>query len=195
MKSLERPQINRGASAVSDQENGRRERLNQMLASLQSQQIQLMRAFRDRDNGVPGDEIDDAAREDDFELTSSLADIAAARRSAIEDALQRVEQGGYGLCEDCGEEIAPARLHAVPTAVLCVDCQSAREAKSKRIPIDRDRPFLWVNAEGSAPPSSEVDPDAAQPGNGLAGGESSVRRRRGRPAGATARTLTGTKRA
>src|SRR5271155_493695 len=195
MKSHERPQINRGASAVSDQENGRRERLNQMLASLQSQQIQLMRAFRDRDSGVPGDEIDDAAREDDFELSTSLADIAAARRWAIEDALQRVEQGGYGLCEDCGEEIAPARLHAVPTAVLCVDCQGAREAKSKRIPVDRDRPFLWVNAEGSAPPSSEVDPDAAQPGNGLAGGESSMHRRRGRPAGTTARTLTGTKRA
>jgi DnaK suppressor protein len=194
MKSHERPQINRGASAVSDQENGRRERLNQMLASLQSQQIQLMRAFRDRDSAVPGDEIDDAAREDDFELSTSLADIAAARRSAIEDALQRVEQGGYGLCEDCGEEIAPARLHAIPTAVLCVDCQSAREAKSKTIQVDRDRPFLWVTAEGSVSPSSEVDPDSAQPENGLAGGESTMRRRRGRPAGTT-RTLTGTKRA
>ena len=81
MKSHGRPQINRGASAVSDQENGRRERLNQMLASLQNQQIQLMKAFRDRESGVPGDEIDDAAREDDFEISTSLADIAAARRS------------------------------------------------------------------------------------------------------------------
>ncbi len=195
MKSHERPQINRGASAVSEQENGRRERLNQMLASLQSQQIQLMKAFRDRESGVPGDEIDDAAREDDFEISTSLADIAAARRCAIEDALQRVEQGGYGLCEDCGEEIAPARLHAMPTAVLCVDCQGAREMKSKRIPVDRDLPFLWVTAERSPPPSSEVDPDAAQPGNGLGAGESSRRRGRGRPAGTTTRTLTGTKRA
>ena len=192
MKSHETPQTNRGPSAVSDQESGRRERLKQMLASLQSQQVQRMRALRDRDTGVPGDEVDDAAREDDFDLTTSLADIAAARRSAIEEALQRVEQGGYGLCEDCGEEIAPARLHAMPTAVLCVDCQSAREAKSKKVQVDR--PFLWVTAEGSAPPSSEADPDAAQPGNGIAGGDSGAARRRGRPAGTT-RTLTGTKRA
>jgi DnaK suppressor protein len=194
VKSEERPQISRGAAPVSDKENGRRQRLNEMLASLQSQQIQLMRAFRDRDSRVPGDEIDDAAREDDFELSTSLADIAAARRSAIEDALQRVEQGGYGLCEDCGEEIAPARLHAIPTAVLCVDCQSAREAQSKRIQVHRDRPFLWVTADSSVVPSDEVDPDPAQTGNGLAGGESIMRRRRGRPPGTT-RTLTGTKRA
>jgi DnaK suppressor protein len=192
MKSHETPQINRGPSAAPDQERGRQERLKQMLANLQNQQLQRMRAFRDRDTEVPGDEVDEAAREDDFEISTSLADIAAARRSAIENALQRVEQGGYGLCEDCGEEIAPARLHAMPTAVLCVDCQSAREAKSKKIQVDR--PFLWVTAEGSAPPSAEVDPDAAQPGNGLVG-ESGALRRRGRPAGTTTRTLTGTKRA
>jgi len=190
MKSHETPSTNRGPSATSEQESGRRERLREMLATLQSQQLQRMRKFRDRDNEVPGDEIDDAAREDDFELSTSLADIAAARRAAIEDALQRVEHGGYGLCEECGEEIAPARLHAIPTAVLCVDCQQAREARSKR--IRPEGPVLWETAENPAPPSSEIDSDGGQ-------GESrpmtdSGPRRRGRPAGTT-RTLTGTKRA
>lgn len=192
MKSHEQPQINRGASALSDQQTGRQERLKQMLASLQNQQLQRMRALRDRDSAVPGDEVDDAVREDDFELSTSLADIAAARRSAIEDALRRVEQGAYGFCEECGEEIAPARLHAIPTAVLCVDCQGAHEAKSKRVQIEQ--PFLWVNRENPSSPSSENDLEGGQSGSGVVGGESGERRRRGRPAGTT-RALTGTKRA
>ncbi|MGO9059356.1 MAG: TraR/DksA family transcriptional regulator [Candidatus Binataceae bacterium] len=188
MKSHETPPTNRGPSATSEQQSGRRERLREMLATLQSQQLQRMRAFRDRDQGVPGDEVDDAAREDDFELSTSLADIAAARRAAIEEALQRVEHGEYGLCEECGEEIAPARLHAIPTAVLCVDCQQAREARSKK--IRSEGPFLWVTSENPAPPSSEMDTDGGQAENRPM--TDSGPRRRGRPAG-TARTLTGTK--
>lgn len=45
--------------------------------------------------------------------------------SAIEAALERIEQGTYGRCEVCGGEIEPARLDARPAAVRCVRCAAS----------------------------------------------------------------------
>ena len=53
---------------------------------------------------------------------------AAALQRSIELALQRIDDGSYGACLECGEAIAEARLQAQPWAGLCIDCQSAREA-------------------------------------------------------------------
>jgi DnaK suppressor protein len=47
----------------------------------------------------------------------------------INQALRRIEKGIYGVCKDCGEEIQPARLEIIPTAVLCVDCQRIQDNK------------------------------------------------------------------
>ena len=53
---------------------------------------------------------------------------AAALLRNVELALQRIDDGSYGACLECGEAIAEARLQAQPWAGLCIDCQSAREA-------------------------------------------------------------------
>ena len=45
----------------------------------------------------------------------------------IEAALRRIEEDDYGICQECGEDIATARLEADPTALLCIECASARE--------------------------------------------------------------------
>ena len=45
----------------------------------------------------------------------------------VTDALARFEQGTYGSCESCGEEIDPARLQALPYATLCMRCQQTTE--------------------------------------------------------------------
>jgi DnaK suppressor protein len=50
----------------------------------------------------------------------------------IDDALVRLEQGDYGNCFECGEEIAEKRLRALPFAVRCKDCEEAREAAEQR---------------------------------------------------------------
>ncbi|HZY60050.1 MAG TPA: TraR/DksA family transcriptional regulator, partial [Candidatus Binataceae bacterium] len=121
MESREKSLANRQLSELSENQNGQRRQLEQMLASLQDRQVQGMRALRDRDSVATGDEGDNAVSEDNLDLSTSLVDIATARRAAVEDALQRVEHGNYGVCEDCGDEIPAARLLAVPTAVLCVD--------------------------------------------------------------------------
>ena len=46
----------------------------------------------------------------------------------IEAALRRIEHGEYGYCQECGEEIAAARLQIDPTVLLCIACAEAREA-------------------------------------------------------------------
>ena len=49
----------------------------------------------------------------------------------IEVALDRLEAGEYGECEECGEEIGAARLKALPTATLCIDCAKEIEKRNK----------------------------------------------------------------
>ncbi len=50
----------------------------------------------------------------------------------ITEALQRIANGTYGRCQECDEPIPPARLKAIPTATLCVRCQSAAERRAPR---------------------------------------------------------------
>jgi DnaK suppressor protein len=50
----------------------------------------------------------------------------------IEEALARLEEGTYGNCFECGDEIAQPRLRALPFAVRCKDCEEARETAEQR---------------------------------------------------------------
>ena len=63
------------------------------------------------------------------EFTISLMQTEEGTLSAIESALERVEEGIYGLCEDCGVSIPKTRLNAIPYAALCVKCASAQERR------------------------------------------------------------------
>jgi DnaK suppressor protein len=64
-----------------------------------------------------------------FEQTKDLALRQNMERllGQVEDALERFEVGTYGLCEQCGKEIDPARLKALPYVTLCLSCQQRRE--------------------------------------------------------------------
>jgi DnaK suppressor protein len=61
------------------------------------------------------------------DLAIALEERESAELVAIDDALKRVADGSYGLCADCGIDIATARLHANPTALRCVACQGKAE--------------------------------------------------------------------
>ncbi len=50
----------------------------------------------------------------------------------IDDALKRLEEGSYGVCQQCNQPIAMSRLKAVPYASMCINCQRAKEQKNKR---------------------------------------------------------------
>jgi RNA polymerase-binding protein DksA len=50
----------------------------------------------------------------------------------IDDALKRLDEGSFGICQQCSQPISMSRLKAVPYASLCIACQRVKEQKSKR---------------------------------------------------------------
>jgi RNA polymerase-binding protein DksA len=60
---------------------------------------------------------------------AALLEQAREHLAAIDEALRRLDEGGYGYCEGCGQPIAPERLAARPTATRCVACASPRRAR------------------------------------------------------------------
>ena len=75
-------------------------------------------------------ESSEADIQDDIEF--ALIQMKSETLNKIEDALARLEQGDYGNCFECGEEIAEKRLRALPFAVRCKDCEEAREVAERR---------------------------------------------------------------
>ncbi len=63
------------------------------------------------------------------EFTLSLMESEGGTLSAIESALERLEEGTYGCCEECGAKIPKARLNAIPYSTLCVRCASQQETR------------------------------------------------------------------
>ena len=66
------------------------------------------------------------------EIEFALIQMKAETLNKINEALSRLEEGVYGNCFECGEEIAEARLRALPFAVRCKDCEEAREVAAQR---------------------------------------------------------------
>ena len=74
---------------------------------------------------------DQALMDLERELGISMMEMRNRRRQLIDEALTRLAEGRYGLCEDCGVEISERRLVAVPFAKLCVECQTRQELIEK----------------------------------------------------------------
>jgi DnaK suppressor protein len=70
----------------------------------------------------------------DKELTLSLLGSENDALDQIEAAIERIEDGSYGQCEECGAKIPKARLKAVPYATFCVECASQAEQSWKAHP-------------------------------------------------------------
>ena len=68
--------------------------------------------------------------QEDIEL--ALIQMKAETLNKVDDALRRLEQGSYGNCFECGDEIAEKRLRALPFAVRCKDCEEAKELAEQR---------------------------------------------------------------
>ena len=75
-------------------------------------------------------ESSEADIQDDIEF--ALIQMKSETLNKINDALSRLEQGDYGNCFECGEEIAEKRLRALPFAVRCKDCEEAKEVAEQR---------------------------------------------------------------
>jgi DnaK suppressor protein len=78
------------------------------------------------------DAVESAEADIQEDLEFALVQMKSETLNKINDALVRLEQGNYGNCFDCGEEIAEKRLRALPFAVRCKDCEEARENAEQR---------------------------------------------------------------
>ena len=79
-------------------------------------------------NTRQGDMADQASGNNEVHIQLKLKQTDAKILQAIEEALQRVEQGTYGVCKDCGEPIAEARLKAIPWTRSCIACKEKQKA-------------------------------------------------------------------
>src|SRR2546428_10362502 len=74
-----------------------------------------------------GDWIDQSSQENDVHVRLALKQTDAKLLRAIDEAIHRIEQGTYGICMECENEIAPARLDAVPWTRVCIDCTAKQQ--------------------------------------------------------------------
>ena len=92
-------------------------------------------------SGEPsGDIYDQASSERDRELGLILGDREREKLRNIDEALLKIDDGEYGVCEECEEEIPIGRLKVVPFARYCVRCKSdleKQQAQTKRFEEDR----------------------------------------------------------
>ena len=77
------------------------------------------------------DPTDRASVESDRNFTLRLRDRERKLIIKIKEALARIEDGTFGICEDCGEEIGFKRLEARPVTTQCIDCKTKSEAAEK----------------------------------------------------------------
>jgi len=111
-----------------------RQRLLDIKAKLLAEMELEFKAGREGNKDEGMDTYDLASEERDREITFILSDREHNKVKNIDDALEQMEEGSYGVCDSCGLEIAEDRLEAMPFTRLCRDCQQEqeREAKSQR---------------------------------------------------------------
>lgn len=84
------------------------------------------------DSSPPADPVDGIQVVEDREISLATRSLLVERANKLAEALERLKHGVYGLCEECGERIAPARLRAMPEVSTCVRCQDRIEREVRR---------------------------------------------------------------
>jgi RNA polymerase-binding transcription factor len=84
-------------------------------------------------NTTPADEVDVIRLNEDREMSFATRSLLVERANKLAEALDRLRGGEYGVCEECGEAIAPARLRAMPEVTTCVRCQDRLERMLPRL--------------------------------------------------------------
>ena len=135
-------------------------RFDHLKAILESRRSELVYELRNKIRAVRSDArsrrdvLDDAAGlevdiQDDIGF--ALIQLKTETLTQIDTSLRRLEEGHYGNCLDCGEEIAEARLRALPFALRCRNCEQGREAARERelfMGQRRGSPALFVDLGG-----------------------------------------------
>ena len=107
------------------------ERIRQMGGTAAS--VQTMNALGD--TSQLADEVDVIQINEDREMSFATRSLLVERANRLAEALERLRNGEYGVCQECGEAIAPARLKAMPEVMTCVRCQDRLERTSRHMAL------------------------------------------------------------
>ena len=107
-------------------EDRRRELLNEVQGRIRDVRLE---GNKDRDVLDQGESSEVDIQED---IEFALIQMKSETLTKIDAALRRLEEGTYGDCFECGDNISEARLRALPFAVRCKDCEEARETAEQR---------------------------------------------------------------
>jgi len=114
-----------------------RERYELLHTMLEDRRRDIQEKLRSLRETLPAESADVRDPEeqsvDDFilDVDFALMEMKSETLRRIDDALQRLDDGRYGQCEECSAEISASRLRALPFAELCRDCQDAREVAAR----------------------------------------------------------------
>ena len=114
-----------------------KKKLEEFRELLQEQMDQLLREadktvseMTDEKTNFP-DPTDRASLESDRNFELRIRDRERKLINKIREALERIDDGEFGECEDCGDEIGEARLKARPVTTLCIECKTEQERQEK----------------------------------------------------------------
>jgi DnaK suppressor protein len=100
-----------------------REALATLLAELEARAERIMTELTE---AMSADFEEQAVETEDDDALLAQEAMIIQKIAAIRAAIRCVDEGHYGLCLNCGEQIAPARLEAIPEATLCISCAKDR---------------------------------------------------------------------
>jgi len=117
-----------------------KERLEQDLRAVISRLRQMDGAVALEDLPGPitssdGDDVDGIQESVRREIGYATRELLVERARRLQAALDRLQEGEYGTCVECGETIAPARLRALPEVQTCVRCQDRIERLGRRMEV------------------------------------------------------------
>jgi DnaK suppressor protein len=95
--------------------------------------IEVYPGALDDDNLLFADLMGKGQVQQEREMCFATRSLLVERANRLAEALQRLGEGEYGTCEECGEAIAPARLKAMPEVTTCVHCQDHLERSARQL--------------------------------------------------------------
>jgi DnaK suppressor protein len=104
--------------------------LDDMKGKIMSDVEQTLSEMTTQTGNIP-DPNDRATVESDRNFELRIRDRERKLMNKIDEALERIEDGSYGVCEGCGEEISVKRLEARPVAKYCIDCKTRQEQRER----------------------------------------------------------------
>ena len=104
--------------------------LNERLSELLNEANKTVSGMTSHKENLP-DPADRATLESDRNFTLRIRDRERRLIGKINEALERIELGTYGICEECEEDISEARLKARPVTTLCIECKKKQESDEK----------------------------------------------------------------